>query len=199
MIIVRKTLAIGLISAISFVGSAFSSEHGSGDSLVEYAIDPVHSGITFKIRHFFTNVPGSFGDFEGTLWIDESDMTRNKVKASIKVAGVHTHNEKRDEHLRSDDFFDDEKYPVMEFVSTGWVAVNDSTYTVTGDLTMLGKTKSVTLTAHNLGFGENRNGVRMNGWTVTGKLKRSDWGMNYGIPVIGDEVEFEISVQAHKQ
>lgn len=129
---IKKTVGFVLLSMVALGLQAAASE--TGDKGVDtYVIDPVHSGVTFKVRHFFTVVPGSFGKFEGTILVDKEDMTRNQVTASIDTASISTHNADRDSHLRSPDFFDTDKFPAIEFVSTEWQKVDDSTYTVTGN------------------------------------------------------------------
>src|ERR1043166_4309754 len=85
-----------------------------------FKIDPVHSSVQFKIRHFFSKVPGQFKDFEGIITIDSRDTSKSKVEAAIKTTSIDTKNEKRDTHLKSPDFFDVEKYPTIAFKSTAW-------------------------------------------------------------------------------
>lgn len=176
------------------------------DSTQTYKIDPVHSGVNFKIRHFFNNVPGQFKDFSGTVAFNQVDLSQSKASAVIKVGSIHTANTKRDEHLTSPDYFDAEKYQTIEFTSNSWE--HDGTnadgrpqYKVAGDLTMLGQTHPVTLTAVYLGEMEGQgpySGLMVAGWEATGTLDRTQWGINAGKPIVGEDVEIELSIQGHR-
>lgn len=165
--------------------------------LETYEIDSVHSGISFKVRHFFTQVPGSFSDFSGTITVDRENMENSSVEATIQVASVDTNNSRRDDHLMQDDFFDQKKHPLITFKSTDWKQVGENQFHVTGDLTIMGTSKPVTLLVDLLGFGEAR-GKTISGWDVRTTLNRSEWGVDGGKPVVGEDVEVEINIQARK-
>tara|TARA_R100000027_G_scaffold67340_1_gene65653 strand:- start:15235 stop:15804 length:570 start_codon:yes stop_codon:yes gene_type:complete len=161
-----------------------------------YTVDPVHSGVTFKIRHFFTTVPGNFDEFEATIAYDEEDLSKSFVNASIEVESVDTNNDKRDDHLASDDFFNEEKFPLISFKSTSWEKTGDNEFAVKGDLTMAGETKEITLDTTLLGVQENNKGKMVSGWEVKTTIDRRDWGISYGQGVVGNEVTVEIFIQA---
>lgn len=164
---------------------------------VTYVADPAHSAVTFKIRHFFTTVPGAFATPEVSIQFDEADPTASSVTASIPVATVNTGNEKRDNHLRSDDYFDAEANPLMSFESTAWAkAEGEGKFTVTGDLTMNGVTKPVELDVELLGIMPNKDGVPTSGWNAKTTLDRREWNIDAGQGVVGNEVEIEIFIQA---
>src|SRR5690606_11058633 len=95
---------------------------------VTYTIDPVHSGIDFRILHFVNQVPGAFTSFNGEIHFNKEDPTDSKAVATIEVASVDTRNERRDNHLRSNDFFDADNHPEMTFESTSWEAAGEDTY-----------------------------------------------------------------------
>lgn len=165
-----------------------------------YAIDAVHSSVKFSIRHFVAKTTGSFGDFKGTLTIDRDDLTQSSVEATIEVPSIDTNNEKRDDHLRSDDYFEAETYPAITFKSTKWEqGDDDDEFEVTGDLTMHGVTKSVTLDVELLGFGEGMRGAYLSGWEAKTEIDRSEWGITAGQPAVGDEVEITINIEAIRQ
>ena len=164
-----------------------------------YMIDPEHSAVEFHVRHFFSKVPGRFQKFTGTLSIDRENMEKSSVQAEIDITSINTSQEKRDEHLRSKDFFDAAKYPKMTFQSKSWKKINENEFEVTGDLTMHGVAKSVILSVKSLGFGEGMKGSKISGWEAKTKIKRSDFGISTGAPAVGDEVEIEINIESKLQ
>lgn len=168
-----------------------------GAETVVYKIDPTHSGIDFKIRHFINNVPGTFGEFSGEIHFNKEDPSTSKAVATITLASVDTRNSDRDAHLLNEDFFNVSENPVMTFTSTEWVATSESTFKVTGDLSFNGVTKPVTLDVSFLGEMEGR-GVMRSGWEGRATIDRTEWNMGYGIPAVGKEVEIELNIQAHR-
>ncbi len=164
-----------------------------------WVVDPVHSGVAFKIRNFFSKVPGHFSDFKGSIVYDPEKPELSRAEAVIQVSSIDTDNKKRDDHLRSPDFFDAAKNPAIVFTSTAWRKTGDNQFEVAGNLTMLGKTKPITLKVTLLGVGPGRQGSVVSGWEATGTLKRSDWGMTAGLPAVSDEVDLNIDVQAIRQ
>src|SRR6266508_2181259 len=111
-----------------------------------YAIDPTHSRIGFSARHaMVTKVRGSFNEFEGSGYFDADDPTRSHLQLTINAASIDTRNPDRDAHLRSNDFFDMESYPAITFASSAAEQVDAETYRVTGDLTIKGVTRPVTI------------------------------------------------------
>ncbi|WOO42803.1 YceI family protein [Rubellicoccus peritrichatus] len=167
-----------------------------------YEIDPTHSGVNFKVRHFFNKVPGKFGKFKGTVTFDPSgDPSVAQANATIDTSSVDTSNSKRDDHLKQDDYFNVEKHDSIDFVSKKWEKVGDKKYKVTGDLTLLGKTKPVTLDVDYLGEMAGKGpyeGIMVAGWEGTTTIDRTDWGLTSGQPIVGDEVEIELSIQGHR-
>jgi polyisoprenoid-binding protein YceI len=164
-----------------------------------YTIDSVHSSITFKIRHFFSKVTGNFNEFEGQIIVDRENMEKSQTKASIDMNSINTRNEKRDNHLRSEDFFDVEKFPTMTFQSKKWAKVSENEFDVTGDLSLHGITKEVVLKVKSLGFGDGPDGVYLSGWEGSTKIKKSDFGITYGGATLGDEVEIMIEVESRRE
>lgn len=164
-----------------------------------YTIDPVHSSITFKIRHFFSKVTGNFNQFDGQIVVDRENMDKSQTNASIDVKSINTRNEKRDNHLRSEDFFDVAKFPTMTFQSKKWNKVSENEFDVTGDLSLHDVTKEVVLKVKALGFGDGPDGVYLSGWEGSTKIKKSDFGITYGGASLGDEVEIIIEVEAQRE
>ena len=166
-----------------------------------WKIDPVHSGVEFQIRHLgVSNVRGSLSSPAGTVHLDEKDITRSSVEATIDAATINTHESKRDEHLKSPDFFDVQKYPTITFKSTSLTNV-DGKLKMTGDLTLAGVTKSVTLNvdgpaAPQKGTG----GGTVSGFSASGVIHRPDFnfGSKYGSPLLGEDVKFTIDIEMSK-
>ena len=168
-----------------------------------YAIDPSHSRIGFVARHaMVTKVRGSFNEFEGTGFFDAEDPTRSTLEVTIKAASIDTRNADRDVHLRGNDFFDMEAYPEITFASTGVEQVGADTYRVTGDLTIKGVTKPVTVDFEYTGaavdpFGNQRLGLE--GKTT---INRKDWGVSWnaaleaGGVLVSEKVTLEFEVSA---
>jgi polyisoprenoid-binding protein YceI len=169
------------------------------------ALDPNHTHVGFSIRHFFTQVKGEFKGVSGTLDIDPKNLNASKVSVDIDPATINTNNDRRDNHLRSADFFDVEKFPKMTFVVTAVNFTDAKEYkgTLTGDLTMHGVTKPVTLTIESGGMQSMGPGGTVAGFTASGTLNRKDYGIiwnkvfDQGPAMLGDDVALEIDVEAH--
>jgi polyisoprenoid-binding protein YceI len=164
-----------------------------------YKIDPVHSSVGFSIRHFFSNVPGVFTKFDGTIVVDRDNLENSTVTATIEVPSVDTRNEMRDKDLKSDKFFDADKFSGITFKSKSWKKTGEDTYDVTGDLTIHGVTKEVVLKTKVLGFGPGMRGAMLSGWEASTTLNRNDFGITTFPKVLGDDVAVSISVEADLQ
>jgi len=168
-----------------------------------YAIDPAHSRIGFVARHaMVTKVRGSFNDFEGEGYFDAASPERSHLEVTIKAASIDTRNPDRDAHLKSNDFFDMDNYPVISFVSTSVEAAGEGRYRVNGDLSIKGVTKPVSFDLEFTGsavdpFGNHRIGLE-GGTTVN----RRDWGVNWnaaleaGGVLVSDKVTLELEISA---
>lgn len=168
-----------------------------------YMIDKVHSMANFKIRHLFSKVSGTFSEVTGTVWVDRDNLKESRVDATINVHSIDTNNVKRDTHLRSEDFFHVEKYPIIRFVSTAVEVTGENEGVMSGQLTMHGVTRSVKLPFTVLGFGPDPWGGYRGGFEATTMLKRSDYGIDYGFrgkggSAVGDEVEINLLIEGIK-
>ena len=162
-----------------------------------YEIDAVHSGISFKIRHLVGQVPGSFADFKGEVVFDPEHPENSSTMATIEVKSIDTGNDRRDGHLRNEDFFNVEKFPTITFKSTSWKETGEHEYEVTGDLTILDNTHPVTLDVTYFGEAEGRNGTKLGGWEGTTTINRTDFGIHDPSGVtLGDKVQITIDIQA---
>jgi polyisoprenoid-binding protein YceI len=166
-----------------------------------YQIDRDHSGVTFKIRHLFSKVPGQFNQFEGTVDYTPGQPETWKANAVIQAASIDTGHEKRDAHLRTADFFDVEKFPTITFTSTKVTGVSGTSAAVEGLLTMHGVEKPVTLDVQIHGEGKDPWGNMRSGFTATTKVNRKDFGIVWnqalesGDVLLGDEVEITLEIE----
>ena len=175
----------------------------AGAEVEIYMIDKVHSMANFKIRHLFSKVTGTFSDVTGTIWVDRENLEKSKVEATINVYSVDTNHQKRDAHLRSKDFFDAEKYPLINFATTAVEASGQNEGVMHGELTMHGVTRSVKLPFKVLGFGPDPWGGYRSGFEAQIDLKRSDYGINHGLDqkgggAVGDDVEITLQIEGVK-
>jgi polyisoprenoid-binding protein YceI len=192
-----------LVAVLSLATLALASSAATAGQT--FSFDPTHSGVGFKVRHFFTNVPGRFTQLDGKLVLDQADLSKSSVEATIPASSVFTDNERRDNHLKTEDFFWVEKHPNITFKSRKIVPGEGDRFQIIGDLTMRGVTKEVTLEAQKLGvMNAGEMGVRA-GFEATTRVNRKDFGINWnrtldmGGLMLGDDVEITLNIAAvHK-
>ena len=160
-----------------------------------YTVDKGHSEVSFQIRHLVTNVRGRFNDFEGTINLDPQSLEKSSVDFKIKATSVDTGVADRDKHLRNADFFDVEKYPEITFKSKSVKAAGKDKYNVTGDFTMHGVTKQITLPVTYLGTAKDPWGGTRGGFEIETTLDRKEYGISSGGPIVGDEVKVAINLE----
>jgi polyisoprenoid-binding protein YceI len=191
-----KTLAIFAL-ALAVAGLA-----GASDT---WKIDTAHSGVDFKIRHLMSKTSGQFGTFDGTIVTDFENLDQSSVQFVIDAASIDTDNADRDKHLRSADFFDVESHPEITFVGERFTKVGENEYEVTGELTMHGVTKTVTLPVTFLGAMQDPWGNTKAGFEIVTEVNRKDYGitwnkaMDAGSLLLGENVEIVINLQVQKQ
>jgi polyisoprenoid-binding protein YceI len=173
--------------------------------MTTWVIDPAHSEVHFKIKHLvISTVTGSFKKFEGTVESEKEDFSDAVTRFSADTASVDTNNEQRDGHLKSDDFFNAEKYPKLTFVSTG-IEKDGDNYILKGDLTIRDVTKPVELEVEYGGTTQDSYGQTKAGFDITGKINRQDYGLKWsaitegGGIVASDTVKLVMSIQVVKQ
>lgn len=165
-----------------------------------YQVDPVHTSLVFRVKHMNTAfVYGMFRDIKGTVVVDEANPARSSINLEVDANSVFTANEQRDNHLRSPDFFNTRQFPTITFRSTNIRRVNENTVQVQGNLTMRGVTRPVTATVNLTGKGKNAQGRDIIGFETTFTIRRSEFGIRYGLPGLGDEVRVMLSVEAIRQ
>ena len=167
-----------------------------------WSVDLAHSEATFTVRHLLSKVSGRFGEFEGRIVTDTAKPEASSVEFAIKAASINTNVEKRDTHLRSADFFDVEKYPRITFKSARIEPLGQNRFNVTGDLTMRGVTKQVTLPVEFLGTQKDPWGNERAGFALQTTLNRKDYGivwnqtLDAGGYLLGDDVQVTINIEA---
>ena len=170
-----------------------------------YTVDRSHSETSFRVRHMMGRVSGSFGDFSGTIEVDRERPEDSRVEFRIKTASIDTNNTRRDEHLRSPDFFDAAAHPEIVFTSTRVVPKGENQFEVHGNLTMRGVTKPLVLPVTFLGEAADPGGRVKASWETSTTLNRKEYGivwnraLDSGGFVLGDEVEVTINIQAARQ
>ena len=189
----RQWLAVLVIA-----GSLLS---GPSAQAATYAIDKDHTSVSFKIRHLFSKVEGMFRDFEGSIEYDAAHPEQLKAAVTIQAASIDTRVEKRDNHLRSKDFFDVEHYLTITFKSTKVTDATPNSATLQGVLTIHGVEKPVVLDVDIHGVGEDPWGNVRAGFTASTKINRKDFGLTWnetvetGQLLVGDEVEITLEVE----
>mgnify|MGYP001032092666 CR=1 FL=1 len=171
--------------------------------LARWEIDPVHSEIAFSVRHLMVaTVRGRFNQFHGLVEFDPAQPERGRVEVTIDAASIDTRNEQRDNHLRSSDFLDVGRYPVITFVSKSIEALGDNRFRVVGDLALRGISKEVVLDAEFLGVGKDPWGGERAGFTARARLNRHDFGASWNVALeaggwlVGDTVDVTLDVEA---
>jgi len=170
---------------------------------MNWTIDGSHSLAEFSVKHMMvTTVKGRFQKISGNIVWDETNPSASSVEATIDASSITTHDEKRDAHLSSADFFELEKYPTITFKSTKVDAKNADNFKVTGDLTLHGVTKEVTLDVEYNGSGKNPWGMTVAGFTARTSVNRKDYGLNWNVALetggmlVSDKVNITLEVEA---
>ena len=188
-----------VLLATAALAGAFSTAPVAEDTAT-FNIDKGHSELTFRIRHIMSRVSGTFTDWKGTITGNPAAWSGGSTEIIIQTTSIDTRLERRDTHLRSADFFDAANHPEITFKSTS-VVVAGNAVTLTGDLTIRGVTKPVTLSGEYLGT-TGEGGKQRVGFHVSGKINRMDFGVAWnkvletGGVMLGDDVDLDISVEA---
>jgi polyisoprenoid-binding protein YceI len=177
-------------------------------SKTKWVLDPTHSELGFKIKHLMiTNVSGFFNSFQMDVAgdTDDNDFSKAKIRLQADMNSIHTNNEQRDAHLRNSDFFEADKHPEMIFESTKTEQVDKENFHLYGNLTLKNITRPVQLNVEYSGITKDPWGGERAGFTVTGKIKRSEWGVNFngvletGGAILGEEVKIHSEIELVKQ
>lgn len=168
--------------------------------------DPTHSEILFKIKHLMiTNVKGEFRNFTATVETEGDDFSNGKTNVEIEADSIFTNNNDRDTHLKSADFFEAEKFPKLKFTSTSFTKLDDENYQLKGLLTIKDVSKEIVLDVEFGGLVKDPYGNEKAGFSISGKINRKDWGLNWntaleaGGVMVSDEVRINAEMQFVKQ
>lgn len=191
-----KTLLVAL-SVLALSTGALASD--------TYKIDVDHSLVGFKIRHFVTKVQGKFTSFDGEIKLDTKNLKELSADAAIDASSINTDNKKRDDHLRSPDFFDVKKFPKLTFKSKKTTDLGNGKFKMDGDLTLHGVTKPITLEGEFTGTAKDPWGNTRAGLTAQTKINRKDYGivwnktLDAGGMMLGDDIDISIEIEAIKK
>lgn len=205
--VIGLALAAGVVGAGALAGAGVKGS-GAGAAAAAgsagtgpFTIDPVHSSVVFRVKHM--NAAYFYGVFkkaEGTFLLDAANPSASVISVSVATDSVDTRNEGRDAHLKRSDFFSVAEHPAITFKSKAVEKVGElngeTVFKVTGDFTMLGKTKEITATVRSTGQGPGRGGKEVGGMETMMTINRSDFGMNFMVGQgLGDEVSFTASFE----
>lgn len=180
----KRLSQLVLAGLMTFGGAAFATD---------WNIDNSHAAAVFQVSHLgISNTHGRFNKISGKITTGE----KFAVNVEIDAASVDTNDAKRDEHLRGPDFFDVKQFPTLSFVSTAVTKTGDKTYDVTGDLTIHGVKKPITVKVVQVGEGKDPWGGTRIGFDTTFTIKRADFGMNYGPGAVGEDVTITLALEA---
>jgi len=176
------------------------------ETRTKWAIDPTHSELLFKVKHLMiTNVKGEFRTFNASLESIGTDFSKAKVSATVEAGSIFTNNTDRDNHLRSADFFDVENHKELTFEGTSFTKLDEDNYQLKGNLTIKGISKEITLDVEFGGIAKDPWGNEKAGFSLSGKINRKDWGLNWnaaleaGGVMVSDEVRINGEIQFVKQ
>ena len=193
----NHTKKVGLFTLISLIWILLAMPAAAGDA---YNVDSDHTYLLFRVKHL--GIGYSYGRFSkptGTFTFDEAKDTIGAIDMQILATNVDTDVEKRDNHLKSPDFFDAKKFPMISFKGTSFKKIAENTYEIIGDITLLGKTRPVSLKAIQTGAAKDPWGKYRRAFEAEFTIKRSDFGMDFLMNVAADEVELTVSVEGIRQ
>lgn len=194
-----RTVRVGaiLLAALTVAANGRAAEE-------VFVFDKAHTKVGFRIRHTVSRVEGRFKDFDGTIWMDRENPAQSRVELTIRAASIDTANDNRDGDLRSATFFDVEKFPTITFKSTKVESKGGDNYSVTGDFTMHGVTKSIVVPVQSNGFAK-MGKTEKAGFTIAFPLDRKEYGITWnktldqGALLLGDDVDISIEIEANKK
>lgn len=199
-----KRLQHTLLALIALLFLAISQSFATDSNTVvidEWSIDRAHSNINFTITHFFTPVDGSFEDYSAEIIFDPADLENSSIDVTIPVSGINTENQRRDNHLKSEDFFNAEEWPHIHFVSNSIEQTGENKFVAHGELTIRDETRELDLPFELLGVMDHpmQDGKKVAGITAGTQLNRTDFGVGVGdwaaTAVVGDEVDIQLNLE----
>jgi len=196
-----KTTTTIFLTLILMSGLLFASDKNTKVDATEWEIDRAHSAINFTINHFFTPVDGSFDDYQATVNFDPNNLEESSIDVTIPVASVNTDNERRDNHLNSDDFFNSAEWPNIRFVSERIESLGNNQFVAHGELTIRDNTHSFELPFELLGVMDHpmQDNTQVAGIVASAEIMRTDFGVGVGdwaaTAVVGDRVNIQLNLE----
>lgn len=202
----NRILTLALLATLALPAIADNHDHdekpGTNASLEHYTIDTrgAHAFIQFRISHLgFSWLYGRFNDFEGHFMFDPDEPSNSSVEVTIDTASIDSNHERRDNHLRNEDFLTVDEYPQAHFRSTGFEHVGGERYRMTGELTLLGHTRELTFDVDHVGAGEDPWGGYRRGFTGSTRFALADFGIDYDLGPESEVVEIILDVEGIRQ
>ena len=190
-----RTIARTAIAMATPVLLAMPAAHAAS-----WEIDPVHSNLLYRISHLEVGTTyGFIREFSGSLEFDPDAIEDASIQVTANAASIDSLHPDRNAHLRSDDFFDVEQFAMITFMGNQWEATGENTYDVTGRFTLLGVEREITVPVQFNGTTENRHGQTVAGFEGEVTINRTDFGMDFGLGMVGDEVTLIIAIEAIQQ
>ena len=187
---IKFIIFLGMLAILSSLAQAAET----------YKLDPMHTSIVFRVKHLgVAYVYGRFNGPSGTFVFDETSPSKSAIEMQAETNNVDTAVEKRDTHLKSPDFFNTGEYPTVSFKSKSVKKLNEAVYEVSGDLTLIGKTRPITVEVNATGAGKDPWGNFRRGFETSFSIKRSDFGMTFMMGGVSDEVNLTVSVEGIRQ
>lgn len=192
-----KLIALLALSAVSATGLLVGTNANLADP-VNYKIDNVHSAVLFRVKHLGVSYCyGRFNEIEGKFSL--ADDANNSIEVTIKADSIDTNDKKRDEHLRNPDFFSVKQFPTITFKSKEFKKVGTNKYKVTGDLSLHGVTRTISVDLDHVGTGKDPWGGMRTGFEGSFEVKRSEYGMNYMPDGLGEDIRITVALEGIKQ
>ncbi len=170
----------------------------------EWNLDKAHTSVNFEVKHFFNTVNGNFRDFDGTFNFDPNNLEESKFTFTVPISSIETNNEKRNNHLKSPDFFDAEKFPTMKFVSSGFEKKAKNNYVVNGNLKIKDVTKTVSIPFEITGKTDHpmKKGTIIMGLAFNTEINRNDYNVGAGDwtsnKIVGENVKISVNTELNK-
>lgn len=192
------------LSMVIAIISTFAFSELKAQTASKWKLDKDHTSVNFEVKHLFNTVNGNFRDYDGTFYFDPNNLDESKFTFTVPVSSIETNNEKRNNHLKSSDFFDAEKYPTMKFVSSGFEKKSEDNYVVKGKLRIKDVTKNVSIPFKVTGVADHpmKKGTKIMGLAFNTKINRNDYNVGAGDwtsnKIVGETVAITVNTELNK-
>lgn len=192
------------LSMVIAIFTTFAFSELKAQTASKWKLDKDHTSVNFEVKHLFNTVNGNFRDYDGTFYFDPKNLDESKFTFTVPVSSIETNNEKRNNHLKSSDFFDAEKYPTMKFVSSGFEKKSEDNYVVKGKLRIKDVTKNVSIPFKITGMADHpmKKGTEIMGLAFNTKINRNDYNVGAGDwtsnKIVGETVVITVNTELNK-